>query len=57
MLHKLHMANSIIVRMNVNTLRRLKRVFPALNGETARHYFQRLAKYIYDGGKTNGTKK
>ena len=51
------MANSIIVRMNVNTLRRLKRVFPALNGETARHYFQRLAKYIYDGGKTNGTKK
>ena len=39
---------SIVVRMNLNTLLRLKKMFPALGDETVKNYFQRLAKYLED---------
>ena len=40
------MAESIVIRINYNTLRRLKVAFPNLRGESAKDYFQRLAKYL-----------
>ena len=34
------------VRMKWNTFLRLKRQFPAQRGESAAHYFERLAKWL-----------
>ena len=42
------MVESIVVRLNYNTLKRLKIAFPNLRGESAKDYFQRLAKYLED---------
>ena len=40
------MVKSIIIRINFNTLLRLKAVFPSPRNETAKDYFQRLAKFL-----------
>jgi len=37
---------TINVRMTYNTLKRIKHIFPAERGETAAHYFLRLAKWL-----------
>lgn len=43
------MTNSIVVRMNLNTYRRIRATFPAEKGESVREYFQRLAKFLENG--------
>jgi hypothetical protein len=35
-----------VCRMKYNTYLRLRRAFPAIRGETAAHYFERLAKWL-----------
>ena len=40
------MTKQIIIRINYNTFKRLRAVFPSLRNETAKDYFQRLVKYL-----------
>ena len=42
-------------RMRWNTYLKLKAVFPSLRGESAAHYFERLAKYLESEAKREYT--
>lgn len=45
-----------MARMKWNTYLRLRRVFPSLRGESAAHYFERLAKHLERGMPLDLTK-
>jgi len=40
------MVKQLIIRINYNTFKRLKAVFPSLRNESMKDYFQRLVKYL-----------
>jgi len=47
------MVKSVIIRMNLNTLSRIKKVFSAYPNESASSYFSRLAKHLEEGEKND----
>ena len=53
------MVNQVIIRINYNTLVRLKAIFPSMRGETMKDYFNRVVKYIeeYNNGFTKEEKE
>ena len=45
-LHSVTMVKSIIIRMNLNTLARIKKAYKPFPKESVASYFSRLAKFL-----------
>jgi hypothetical protein len=42
------MKSDKIIRISLNSYKRVRRIFPAERGETMRSYFERLSKWLED---------